>query len=319
MKTITMSEMLARINRNFRGLEINENDAIEWVGDCLSQIKIYSEMEEAIHFTEVNDHFATLPDDLQYVVQIARDNQWQGPTESCSPAAVISGLTATEDTTSPKVAKYVAVDCNGYVINNDTEEAKTYQASFDLNAYYPSWLGSKYYQQRYTLVRLSDHTFFKSIVCKPEDNPYEADYNPDELTNNEYTIAGNRFIFSFNTGYVAIAYLRNKVGEDGLPEIPDHNYLFEALSYYVLWKHKQREAYLHKEGARTLAADAELRYKDYIKKFKNYAKMPKGEMQHLQIRERSLYILPQLDRPYGFWGGSSIPEQRIYNKPRNNY
>jgi hypothetical protein len=136
----------------------------------------------------------------------------------------------------------------------------------------------------------------------------------------EYTIVGDRLRFSFKDGFVAIPYVRQKIDSTtGFPMVPDNIYARSAINYYVIWKMKERECWSHREGSCQLAEKAEKKWEDYIKKFKNHAKMPKGVDQHQNLMEQSRYMLPRLKRYYGFFGKLGTKENRPFNQPRQFY
>ena len=74
---IPLDSILAKFGRDFRGLDVNEIDAIEWIAEALGFIKNVSTSEHKVFFLEVKNYHVDLPIGLHYITQIARNNQWQ--------------------------------------------------------------------------------------------------------------------------------------------------------------------------------------------------------------------------------------------------
>lgn len=309
---IPIGNILAKYHRDFRGLDINESDGIAWIGEALGFMKIASASQEHVAFVEVKNHQCAIPDNLHYIIQIAKDNDWTADTTTSD--TVIPSTIITAATGDGTCGDYIAVDCHGIPIGE--KEQTYYMPYFDLQGEYYGWRYSDYYQQRFTPIALGNHTFFSSIVCREED---ETPYEICDGTN-EYTITGNNLTFSFKEGYVAIAYLRQQIDlETGYPMIPDDEYARAAITYYMLWKMQQRACYSHRQGACELAREAKADWNSYIKKFKNKAKMPSGIDEHQNLLQQSRYLIPRMNKYYGFFGKLGKSEQRPFNNPRNNY
>lgn len=311
---IPLGNLLAKYHRDFRGLDINESDGMAWIGEALGFMKIASASEEAVAYVEVKNYQCDMPANLHYLIQIARDNYWTSTTETNdSPSTIITAYESPPTSDCATCGDYIAVDCFGIPIGD--EEQTYYMPYFDLQGEYYAWRNTEYYRTRYTPVVLGNHTFFSSLVCREVD---DAIYDNQVNLMDEYTIAGNQLRFSFQEGFVAIAYLRQRMDADtGYPLVPDDEYARAAITYYMTWKIKQRECYSHRQGACELADRAEIKWMSYIKKFKNKAKMPVGVDQHQNLSQQSRYLIPRMNRYYGFFGNLGRPEQRPFNNPRN--
>lgn len=309
----TMNNILGKFHRDFRGLDIHESDAIEWVGDALDYMKIASAMEEAVAFVEVKDFQIDIPNYLHYIIHIARANDWEG--EDLCPAEVEAAIEEDVNCDNDCKINIQFVDCNGVPIF-DEEEKSNPRPYFDLQWEYDPWMRSRYYKQKYSPVVLANHSFFNTLVCQ---DPNFADLYRNSNLYDEYSPvkAAKKIRFSFETGYVAVAYLRQKMDEDGYPMIPDNKYARQAITYFLLWKIKEREAYLHREGSKQLADDANKKWEDYIKKFKNEAKMPSGAAQYQNLANQSRYLLPRNNKFYGYFGNLGHLENRLFVDPDN--
>jgi len=313
---VSTGNILAKYHRDFRGLDVHESDAIEWIGESLGFMKIASAQEEAIAFIEVKNNEAVLPNGLHYIIGIAKDNYWTKEEPTTCASDVVEAICADDCVDCNCADECVMVDCNG--LRLDGKEFTYYRPYFDLQGEYYGWCNTSYYQERYSPIRLANHSFFNSLVCQ---DPDVSDIYRKGSSHEEYTIIENSILrFSFKEGFIAVAYLRQKVEEGtGYPMIPDNEYARSAITYYMTWKTKQRECYMHREGACALADRAQIQWERYIKKFKNFAKMPSGVDQHQNLAEASRYLIPRHNRYYGFFGKLGRMENRTFNNPRNKF
>lgn len=314
---VTVDTILSKYLRDFRGNELNEDDAIEWIGEALGHMKMASLSEEAIAFLEVKNYQAELPNGLHYIIQVAKNNAWT-PTEKtvCTPQVIIEELEPENISECPDCQQPstppILLDCQGEPIG-DTEIAY-YRPYFDLQYEYLGWVHSKSFRTKFTPVRLANHTFFNTLVCQNKNS--DGLYNNTNYLADEYTIVEDQLRFSFKEGLVAVAYLRSKVDlETGYPLVPDDESAKAAITYYLSWKVKEREAWNHREGAMQIAQVAEARWLKYIKQFRNKAKMPWGTDEYEDLMEQGNYLLPRNKRYYGFFGKLGRAEDRIFNDP----
>lgn len=318
---VTVDTILSKYLRDFRGNELNEDDAIEWIGEALGHMKMATLSEEAIAFLEVKNYQATLPNGLHYIIQVAKNNAWT-PTEkvTCTPQAIITELVPETPQTncgcstccSTPANDMVLLDCQGDLIADP--EVGYYRPYFDLQYEYLGWVHSKSFRTKFTPVRLANHTFFNTLVC--QNVASDGLYNNTNYLADEYTIVEDQLRFSFKEGLVAVAYLRSKVDlETGYPLVPDDESAKAAITYYLGWKVKEREAWNHREGAMQIAQVAEARWLKYIKQFRNKAKMPWGTDEYEDLMEQGNYLLPRNKRYYGFFGKLGRAEDRIFNDP----
>jgi hypothetical protein len=263
----TIDTILSKYLRDFKGLPFDEGDLIEWIGEALGFMKVPNVSEEDVVFLEVRNHIVEIPTGLHYIIQIARNNDWDGVTP---------------------------------VTEKSTEEAPEMTSSLQgYNSYY-AWYNSLILSRKFSPVRLANHSFFNTLVCRL--TVAEGLYLENR---DEYGIVGNQIRFSFKSGIVAIAYLRTKIDKcTGYPMIPDHESAKAAITYYLAWKVKECEGFNHREGAMQLAAAAEERWLKYIKQFNNYNKMPTTVDELEDLRKQSSYLLPRSQPFYGFFGNT---------------
>lgn len=181
----------------------------------------------------------------------------------------------------------------------------TYAKYFSMKTPFNYWVKSNNYVQNYIPIRLSNHTFFNSVVCKL-DNPIYNDTKYYPNTQDEYTIVGdypNRVLrFSFQEGQVALAYLKSQTDDEGFPLIPDDSDCHSAIVYYLKWKIAERLAWSGREGYDRLGKEAEAHWLRYIKQFKSKSKMPYSLDDYKNIQENSYYLIPNLNKDFGFFG-----------------
>lgn len=284
---VKIDSVLSKFKRDYRGLDINENDAIEWIGEALGFMKIVSASEEAVAFIEVKNYHATIPSGLHYINQIVKDNTWEKPEDnnSCVQQFI------------PVLNEEVYEDCE-----EESEQYISYDEPFlSLQYKFTEWITLASKKRQYTSIRLSNHTFFNKLVC-PEEN-FKDLYNN---IRDEYTIVQDKIRFSFKEGFVALAYIRQMIdSKTGYPMIPDDESARAAITYYLGWKIKEMEGWNHREGSMQLAQIAEQHWLKYVKQFKNKAKMPTGIDQHQNLLESAFSLIPNHNKYYGFFGKSN--------------
>jgi hypothetical protein len=301
---VTIDTVLAKFHRDFGNTEVGESDMIEWIGEALSFMKVTGMQEEAIAFIEVKNYQCLIPNGLHHIIQVARDNQ-------VSPVCPVDVIT-TISNGDPVEECLTAVDCHGNLIGD--YEVAHYRPYFDLQYNYYNWNTSSMRQEKFTPIRLANHTFFNTLVCKdPCQQVYDSCENGDE-----YTIISNQLRFSFKEGSIALAYLRQQLDpETGYPMIPDDISVMSAINYYMGWKFKERECWSHREGSCALADKAEKSWLKYVRQAKNKAMMPHGVDQYQNILEQSIYMIPRFNKYYGFFGKLGKAATTNYNDPDN--
>jgi hypothetical protein len=272
---VTTDTILAKYSRDFRGLDINVDDAVEWIGEALGFIKIASASEEAIAFLKVENYQVEIPKGLHYIVQIARKNN-----NSLDIGVIEENLGVAETT------------------ENNVEDVPSFTRYLNFPFKYVSWASNAYASQEFTQVTLADSSFFNSLVCEIPGT--EGLYTGHS---DEYTIAQDNLRFNFKEGFVAISYIRQMVDcVTGYPMVPDDESAKSAITYYLGWKFKENECWNHREGSCQLAEKAEGKWLKYVKQFKNKAKMPQGVDQYQNLMEQHTYLVPNRNKYYGFFG-----------------
>lgn len=339
VKYTSIDRIFAKLIRDL-GLEtVNEGDIIEWTGEALEAIGAVTLYEEAVAFIEVKNHQANIPSGLHSIIQIAKNHCCSGPKDSIEdlvcPQKVIENIDPVDeprkinpcncdnqytcDCNGTKV-DYTLLDCNGQPIN--AYDIAYYRPYFDLQYEYNLWRGSRYYGSCYSPVRLSNNTFFNSIVCREQEDNYYNTHNIYNTHRDEYTIIKGEILrFSFKEGSIALSYLRQVVDkETGYPMIPDSYSYTTAITKYITMKVMEREFYAGREGSAGRLQKAEADWQWYCKQAGNRAMMPEGIDDYQDILEQRNYIVPNLRHYYSFFGKLNTPENRSWNDPdRRNY
>ena len=298
MEFVSVNVILNKLHREIQGTDISEGDVIEWCGEALDFLNTPYSSESVVSFLKVENFEAELPAWLRVINQIVR---YTKEVESCEIDEKMEGACSTE--IFDMCIDSCTECCDGADILTSYLMGTlntSYRPYFDMNMSIPVW--TNYYQDtnNFTPVRLSNHSFFNSIVCSESPDVYK---NCDD----EYTIVGttNRKLrFSFKDGYVAISYLRAAL-EDGLPVIPDEANHLSAINYYCRWKIAEMKSWQRIEGFDSIAEKEERHWLKYCKQAKSYAMMPKGVDEHQNLLEQSLRLVPKKDTYYNYFGNLS--------------
>lgn len=295
MKYISLNNIFASLSREIKDNSVSDGEIIEWCGDALEAIQTPSTYEHAIRFAEVVDHQIVLPSHLHVILQVARNNT---PEASVIAEEVITDPTVT----TPDIP--VALDAEGMPIHD--YELAYYRPYFDLIGEYNILGDNNPWAAKYTPVRLANSTFFDTVVAT--DVNFADMYTTCE---DEYTIIEDVLRFSFETGWVAVAYLRQKLDcVTGYPMIPDTVENRTAVEKYIVYKLKLIDFYQNRLGSESRLQKAERDWQWYCNQAKNKNMMPQTIDEWENLMNQRNYILPQTNRYYGFFGRLSHSENR---------
>ena len=330
----SVERVFSKIVRDLGHDQFSETDVIEWVGDALDAMKAVDILEEAIAFVEVKNHQACMPRFANSIIQIARNNEWSLENrEGCTTAALLEQLTIPSQEDCPPCnrelgcqdVRYIPVDSLGNPIFE--EDRYEYRPNINVLAEYIDWVRCDAFRRKWSPVRLKNHTFFDSLVCRETGIDTDGLYtnNSGRVRNieDEYTIVGydrnnpgnTTLRFSFREGFVAIAYLRQHLDDRGYPLVPDSYSHLTAITYYVIFRLMSRDYYAGRQGAKDRMKEAESQWQWYVKQAGNESIMPQGIDGLQNILEQRHYLLPRIHRYNQFFSGMSRRERRIYNDP----
>nr|DAF03206.1 MAG TPA: hypothetical protein [Caudoviricetes sp.] len=281
-KYISLDRILSKVYRDIGMEEVSETDVIEWSGEALEFMSVVSIYEEAIAQVEINNHQGDLPFCLQIIRQVARDNYYE-KKDACKEEIK-------EDKKIEPQPNVGCTECGERII-------KEVQPDSYFNANPFMFLTTDYYKEHYTPVRLSNHTFFNSLVCVEDVDIYKSCID-------EYTIVEDKIRTSFEEGLVLVSYYRQKIDPDtGYPMIPDTISLISAITYYITWKYFQRLWYMGREGMSDKMQQAEERWLKYCKQATSEFKMLSGIDEHQNFMEsRFNNLIPNRRQYYGYFG-----------------
>lgn len=306
----SIDTIFAKVQRDLGIDNFNESDFIEWAGEALEGIGAVPAYEKTVCFKTVAQYQCDIPTWTHQIIQIARDNTYSSTTELAEYCTTTSESSEEEsESGSP-----IPVDCNGMPITD--YDLAYYRPYFDLQYEYYGWMNHERYKRDYSPVRLSNHTFFNTLVC---DNITDQDSNQlyDNVQDEYNIVNGDTLRFSFQDGLVAIAYYRQKIDDNGHPMIPDDYSYKTAVTKYIAMKIAEREFFNNVQGAQGKLQKLEADWHWYAGQASSKAMMPKGIDGYQDILEQRDYLLPPKDRYYGFFGKLNVAEYRKYNDPAN--
>lgn len=302
----SVDRILSKLYRETKDDDLNETDAIEWIGEALDFLRVVQMQEEVITFVEVKNYTVNLPKNFQMVLQIARNNMWDSDNKyNCGDL-----LKEIVEKDEKKEKKPIPLDCQGKKLTED--DFAYYRPNLAVRWSYGAWVSNGVYKEKFTPVRLANNTFFDTLVCKEKDQGIYKNCNDNC---DKYTIVGTtkkKLRFNFEKGQIALAYVKTAVDDrSGYPLVPDNQSALTAITYYIKWKLAEQKSWRGREGWQGIADKAEQRWLNYAKQFKSYMKMPKSIDDYQDLLEQSHYLIPRLRRYYGYFG--SLGQEEILN------
>lgn len=286
---ISSDRVISDFLRTTKSDDIEVSDLYEWIAEAMGFLSVPGVLEQRLIFLEVKGFHSLLPQGFKNILQVAKDNN---PEETLyNPKKEIT----TEDCIDCTPCTTVLTDCNGNPlcdVNEAFYRPKPCYNPFPIT--YNQWLNSVSYSHfnRFTPIRLSNHTLFKSSVCKELD--WDSIYSSVQF---EYSIVGRedstrKIRFNFEEGVVALSYLGD--ANTGLePLIPDDQRFITAIKYYLLWKHSEVMMMQGIQGAVSLNDRFMGLWLKYCKQAKNHAMMP--NLASLDnIMQNTYKVLPSL-------------------------
>lgn len=307
----TLDRIIAKLYRDLGLSEISETDIVEWTGEALEAIGAITLYQETVAFVEVKNYQADLPLGLHSIIQVARNNRFTPEQEdSCiTPLEAVIDCIIERDTPlencgcngsnpfAPIEGEGVPIDCKGMPLGG--YEMAYYRPYFDLRYEYDGWMRSTTYRQKFSPIRLSNHSFFGSLVCDEDQQIYSSCSSGDE-----YTIKENKLMLSFKDGQVAIAYNKQVTDpETGYPMIPDEYSIITAITMYITMKYMARLWYMGREGYGDKMQKAEQDWQWYCKQAGNKQMMIHGVDEHENFRQMKTRLIPKNTSYFGFFQG----------------
>jgi hypothetical protein len=292
MEFVSIDRIFSKLIRDTPLTDPNESDILEWTGEALEFINAIKAKQEAIAFMVVSNYQCDVPSNLHNIIQIARNNFYETEVTDGSITEVLN----------PEVDIPIALDENGMPVN--AYDIAYYRPYFDLQYEYSLWRSNSTFQRCYSPVRLTNHSFFNSIVCSEDDT--DCGITGGELyhnTQNEYTIIDGKVLrFNFPSGLVAISYLRNRLDENGAPMIPDDISFTSAIIAYIMMRHFKREFYLGREGASQKVQLSQQDWNWYVKQASTKSLIPNGIDELQNLVEQRNYLIPRRNAYANYFG-----------------
>lgn len=325
MKFTSVDRIMAKLGRDIDDPNLNEVDTIEWIGEALDAVKVPCAFEQAVSFLEVRNFESPVPNGFQMILQVAKYNRdWRrggmgqlkfniGQEVGVNDSLALNGQA--NSTPSPTPTPTIEENSCSCSATSVCDDCFTFR---ELQIKYSPMINDPNYRQNFTPIRLANHTFFNTLVCKEID---QSPYKPDSCSD-EYTIVGTtekKLRFSFQEGLVALSYIKTPLDkETGYPLIPDDYYYINAITYYVKWKMAERYAWKGREGFISAARDSERLWLSYSRMAKNDAMMPKTLDQLQNMLEQTHQLIPNHNLYHGFYGKMGR-EQGLRTLSRGGY
>jgi hypothetical protein len=287
----SLDRILSKLYRDLGLEEISETDVIEWSGEALEFLSNVTLYEPAVALLEVKNYTAKLPQGLHNIVQLVRDNLYIKPNK-CEEkeeakfyvADILKDCGVCNNCT---VENFLKIDVDSWVLTD-------YNNSFNVTVILNTVLQNK---SRYTPIRLSNHTFFNSLVCQEEDiDIYKS-------CQDEYTIIDDILRFSFKDGFILLSYNRQMLDkETGYPLVPDDVSVISAITYYITWKYFQRLWYMGREGMSDKMQQAEERWLKYCGQVRSNLNMLSGLDEYENFTQMKKNIITSRNAYFGYYG-----------------
>lgn len=311
----SIDRIFSKLDRDVSS-DFNEDYVIEQAGEALELMETPNLLEDAVAFMEVKNFQCYKPKYCQSILQIARNNYWTPKTKTaCTPKSIIDEI--------PNVAYQKCNDCGdedmGYVVLDGKGtpvleyDIAYYRPYFDLKAERLEFSNSNYYKENYSPVRLATGTFFSSIN---EDNGQAGCGN--DAVGDKYQIINKEILrFSFQEGYVAVAFKRQQMDEEtGYPMIPEEISHTTAIVWYITYKMATKRFLRKEQGMERIMAEAEKQWIWYCGQSKMVDMMPYTIDDYQNLGDSINKMIP-LNEYDNFFGSLANPEYRKWNDSNN--
>lgn len=317
---ISIKRIFTTLNRNYK-FELNEADIVEWTGEALRFMRVNQlKPVEHVVFAEVENYHTDIPNFTRGIVQIARDNYYNvADTPSEDSGCTCDTIDDSDITLCSCDAQNAGHPDGGIPIDGNGSPLVVYDVAyyrpiFDVQYEHFGWRNSGLYERKYSPIRLSNHTFFNSIVCE-EDNHIVNNCNGDEYT----IIEGRKLRFNFKEGRVAMSLLKNPIDEDGYPKIYDDEAVIKAIEWYIVWQQSNMLWFSGVDGMERKAQKAEEQWQWYCNQAKGNMKMIAGVDRLQNFLDQRQQMLPKRQRYDNWFGNLNKRESKIFNRVNETY
>jgi hypothetical protein len=248
---------------------LDESQLLEWASEAMEDLLTYKTYEKALCFTTVTNHIAEIPVGL-YGLELIMYKQAVDDIMDISGSIVTTAAPTYSVTTSP-------ID---FLLNSPTSK---------------KWKG----------LAPSTSIFSLGMMCEG------ADHNMISMCEHTYSIdiMRRRFLFTFDAGDIAIAYLRAPMNDDGDFLIPNKEYLKRALEAYLMRRVWEVRTNMKEEGAGAML-------KHYINEYQLLSAKAVGEQMMPSLTDyanlSNLNKLVREDSKFAFGLGNLGFTERMY-------
>lgn len=265
---VSSTTIISKVIRDLGVSEINKDDIIEWVGEAIQAIGTNGMKEDSVMFLEVKNHMAELPAEVQEVVKVYRNHQYE-QGECVTPLEVylddVTDITTTVEPLEP-------VTCGCESIPDD--DLPRWTGRFEKRWAHLDWEKSPIHNKKFTPMSLSSSILFSGVVCET------VNQNISSGCRDEYQLSDGIVKTSFANGQIAIAYRSSPTDENGYPMVPDLYSVQTAITHYISYKMFARFWYQGREGMSDKMQWADKEYQFYVRQAKNDTWMLYGIDEH---------------------------------------
>lgn len=249
-KMIPLDSVLKDIYLVMRNEDVNEDLIMEFGIRALEHLRIYKTYDYAVCVLKVQNNQAQFPNGMLGVEHVLymKDS-----------VNLVDRRYLIED----DILSFTEVDWNAVEIEHKYVARVTGLVGLPNRMRHHGW----------DYLPISDRNFDKSIICNPELPRCDGCgdwWLPD--------MARERFVTSFESGFIAVTYYRYPQNEEGQYLILDEPFLKDAIEAFVLSKTYQRLWNMSVEGAQQ-------KYTHYSQKWSVLANAAIGELMRLSMPE----------------------------------
>lgn len=287
-RLVSIERVLQSFYRDFPlDYALTWEDAIEWIGDLLAQLKAPVGLTTKTKLITISDGRGQLPCDLEGIIQTARAMPVK---QANTNFAVIA---------SQDQGTYFVEACGIDLVNR---ELKTECSSTVNNCQFTilpmRWATNTFH----TVMHVSDWDFYRE-TSRPE---------------NTYTVNHNYIFTSFSEGFVLMAYRAIPTDERGYPMVPADQRWINAMVHELAWKVIRRMrlagTFTDKEMYREIERDRDW----YVAQAVNGSKIPSiDEME--SWKNEWLRTIPKVNHHQNFFRNMQAPEERYIHPLRFNW
>lgn len=295
-KKTTVDRIISKVYNDFGLDEIDESVIIEWIGDVLAQLDIHKAYQERVAFLEVKNHEAEIPDDMISLREVSINNNYNPDSENyeCKDYCKCDCKEAIGEEESISCEEEVTMfrDCRGRLVIPEGYERVYFTTNFKLSPKNPYIGSTDFYGKNncFTKIKASDNVYKSLKICDDSSECVKSLYSPNQ---EEFSVIGNNFRFSFKEGQVVVSYLSQPIDiETGYPLIPDDISIISAITNYILFMYCRKMHIIGRDGYKEKYQEAEKDYNWYLSQAKNKLYGLYGEDEHDKFTESYLKIIP---------------------------